>query len=215
MKSIIAFAAIFLVCVLIGYQLLTRPKPLPIYNPNQVNTKLVEKDLQNKSKGHRVGAFSLKNQYGEEITEADYENKVYVADFFFTRCAGICPVMSGNMQKLQTEFLNNEQVKLISHSVTPAMDSVPVLFKYAQKYNASKGKWNITTGSKKHIYELARRNYFAAEGEGDGGMQDFIHTENFVLVDKEKRIRGFYDGTSKASVEELAQDIYILLEEYE
>ena len=182
----------------------------PVYNPSDLNPALVDQSLQGVTTDHTVDPFSLINQNGDTITEKDYEGKIYVADFFFTRCPSICPVMTNNMEKLQIEFLNDKDVKLLSLSVTPEMDSVPVLYDYASKNGAIDAKWNITTGKKKHIYELARKSYFAAVDQGDGGLQDFIHTPNFVLVDKKKQIRGIYDGTKDEEIQRLIKDIRIL-----
>lgn len=192
------------------YSLLTPSKKLPVYNPADINSKLVDKSLINKRSNHKIADFELINQNGKKITHKDYENKIYVADFFFTKCGTICPVMTSNMAKLQDAFLNDKDVKLLSHSVTPLIDSVPVLNAYAKERGIIESKWNITTGAKKHIYELARKSYFAVLDEGDGGLQDFIHTENFVLVDKKRQIRGFYDGTSNEDISRLIKDIRIL-----
>lgn len=183
---------------------------LPVYNPTDFNPKLVDNRLLGISNGHKVAGFTLKNQNGETITEANYKNKIYVADFFFTRCPSICPIMANNMKRLQNVFRENTDVMLLSLSVTPEMDSVPVLHDYAIKNGAMDAKWNITTGDKKHIYDLARKSYFAVVDENDGGLQDFIHTPNFILVDKEQQIRGIYDGTKEEDVNRLIQDISIL-----
>jgi len=196
--------------LLIVFAIWMEKDQLPIYNPADLNPALVDQSMHNISSDHTVAPFSLINQNGDRVTEQDYENKIYVADFFFTRCPSICPVMTNNMEKLQIVFLNDEDVKLLSLSVTPEMDSVPILYDYASKNGALDTKWNITTGNKKHIYELARRSYFAAVDEGDGGLQDFIHTPNFVLVDKEKQIRGIYDGTKDEEIQRLIKDIRTL-----
>ncbi len=193
------------------YHLNSKANSLPIYNPIDINPRLVDESLLNKSKNHTIGQFRLTDQEGNTITQQNFENKIYVADFFFTRCGTICPVMTTNMAVLQNEFKNNNRIKFLSHSVTPIMDSVPVLKTYAQKHGAIAGKWHITTGNKKEIYRLARKNYFAVLDEGDGGVQDFIHTEQFILVDAKKRIRGFYDGTNKQEVAKAIDDIYLLL----
>ena len=153
------------------------------------------------------------NQNGEIITQENFENKIYVADFFFTRCQTICPVMAVNMAELQDHYKNDNEIKFLSHSVTPIMDSVPILKVYADKKGAIDGKWEITTGDKKHIYELARKSYFAVLDEGDGGDQDFIHTEQFILIDKKKQIRGFYDGTDTKEMQRIIDDIEILKKE--
>ncbi|MDP3312821.1 SCO family protein [Lutibacter sp.] len=195
------------------YTLLTPEKKLPIYNPADVNPKLVDENLIHIRRNHNIADFKLINQNGDTITQKDYENTIYVADFFFTRCTTICPIMTNNIGKLQEVFKENNDVKFLSMSVTPEMDSVPVLKTYAIQKGVIDAKWNITTGSKKHIYELARKSYFAVLEEGDGGLQDFIHTENFILVDKKKRIRGYYDGTDNEDMARLRDDIILLLEE--
>jgi len=196
------------------YALLTPEKKLPIYNPADVNPKLVDESLLHIRRNHKVLDFKLINQNGDTITQEDYKNKIYVADFFFTRCMTICPVMTNNMGKLQEVFKEDDDIKFLSHSVTPVMDSVPILKEYAIKKGVIDSKWNITTGTKKHIYELARKSYFAVLDEGDGGLQDFIHTENFVLVDKKRQIRGYYDGTDLDDIQRLIADIKILKNEY-
>jgi protein SCO1/2 len=184
---------------------------LPIYNPSDFVPELVEKNLQNKSEFHTVSDFNLLNQNGDTITQKDYENKIYVADFFFTSCRTICPIMTNNMSKIQQEFIDDDSVMLLSLSVTPEIDNVSVLRDYANKKKVNDHKWNVTTGNKKHIYELARKSYFAVVERGDGGLQDFIHTPNFILIDKKKQIRGIYDGTNNEDVERIINDIKILL----
>ena len=185
-------------------------KPLPIYNPANFNPKLVDKSLQNKSEYHTVSDFSLINQNGETITQEDYKNKIYIADFFFTRCETICPIMTDNMVEIQEEFLNDIDIMFLSLSVTPEIDSVQILREYANKKGVIDTKWNITTGDIKHIYELARKSYFAVVERGDGGLQEFIHTPKFILVDKKKQIRGIYDGTNDDDIKKIIEDIKIL-----
>jgi protein SCO1/2 len=148
------------------------------------------------------------------ITQEDYKDKIYVSDFFFTTCQTICPIMTHNMAKIQKEFNEDDSVMLLSHSVTPEIDSVTVLRDYADRKGVVDVKWNVTTGDKKHIYELARKSYFAVVDEGDGGVQDFIHTENFILVDKKRQIRGYYDGTQDEEMDRLITDIKTLQKEY-
>lgn len=166
-------------------------------------------------KNHKVGEFSLTDQGGQPVTPTDFEGKIYVTDFFFVTCPTICPKMTDQMLRVYEEFNENSDILFLSHTVMPEEDSVPVLKEYADKFNISSEKWKLVTGDKKQIYDLARKTYFAAVTEGDGGVDDFIHTENFVLVDKDKRLRGFYDGTSKKDVDRLIKDIYTLLAEYE
>lgn len=188
---------------------------LPVFNPSDFNPELVDVSLQNGIADHTVADFELLNQNGKTITQKDYENKIYVTDFFFTRCPSICPVMSNNMEKLQNTFLEEAAVMFLSVSVTPELDSVPILKQYAEKHGVIDSKWNITTGDKKHIYNLARKSYFAVVNEGDGGLQDFIHTPNFILVDRQKQIRGVYEGTKNEEIERLIGDIKVLVANHE
>ena len=185
-------------------------KVLPIYNPSDFKPELVDKSLLNKNINHTVGNFSLINQNGDHVTQENYKDKIYVADFFFTRCPSICPIMTNNMVKIQKAFLNDDGIMLLSLSVTPEIDSISVLKEYALKKGVIDKKWNITTGNKKHIYNLARKSYFAVVEKGDGGLQDFIHTPNFILIDKEKQIRGIYDGTNSKDIKRIIEDIKIL-----
>ena len=203
---------IYLCFILIGLSSCNQDskKQLPIYNPVDFKPKLVDKSVRNVSKNHTVADFSLTNQNGNNITNKDYENKIYVVDFFFTSCPSICPIMTNNMVKIQDEFISNDDIMLLSMSVTPDIDNVQVLKKYAIEKEVNDSKWNITTGSKKHIYELARKSYFAVVEQGDGGLQDFIHTPNFILIDTKKQIRGIYDGTDDDEISRLIKDIKIL-----
>ncbi len=185
-------------------------KQLPILNPVDFNPKYVDKSIQNVNKNHTVKDFNLINQNGKKTTSKDYENKIYVVDFFFTRCPSICPIMTDNMKKVQDEYIDNDDIMLLSMSVTPEIDDIEVLKDYAIEKGVNDSKWNITTGSKKHIYELARKSYFAVVDQGDGGLQDFIHTPNFILVDTKKQIRGIYDGTEDNEILRLIKDINIL-----
>ena len=209
------FLALFsLVALPVFYQLLKVDQKLKIYNPADVNPRLVDESLRHVQKNHTIANFELINQNGETITHQDYQDKIYVADFFFTRCQTICITMAFHMSELQEEYKDDDDILFLSHSVTPVMDSVSVLKAYAESKGVIDGKWNVTTGSKKHIYELARKSYFAVVDEGNGDENDFIHTEQFVLVDKERRIRGYYDGTEKEDMEKLKKDISVLKEEY-
>jgi protein SCO1/2 len=196
------------------YHLLKVDKKLKVYNPADVNPSLVDVSLKHITKDHTILNFKLINQNGEIITNNNYKNKIYVADFFFTRCTNICIAMAYNMSELQEYYKNDTDIMFLSHSVTPVIDSVSVLKEYAVNKGVIDAKWNVTTGSKKHIYELARKSYFAVLEDGDGGENDFIHTEQFVLVDKERRIRGYYDGTEKKDMEKLKKDMVLLKLQY-
>lgn len=192
------------------YNALQPKKRLPIYQPNMVNAELVDSTLQHVKKYHRIVDFSLLNQNGDTITQENYRDKIYVADFFFTTCPTICPIMTANLVEVQAALANDPEVLLLSHSVTPEIDSVAQLKKYAIEKGVNDAKWNLVTGDKKQIYELARKSYLAVQEDGDGGPFDMIHTENFILVDKQRRIRGFYDGTKEEEMDRLLSDIEIL-----
>ncbi len=202
------------IIIYLFYTALTPKKTLPIYQPAMVNAELVDSTLQYVKKYHSIANFSLTNQNGETITQENYKNKIYIADFFFTTCPTICPIMTKNMGEIQSKIVKDTNVLLLSHSVTPDIDSVAQLKKYALEKGVIDTKWNLVTGSKKEIYELARKSYLAVKTDGDGGPYDMIHTENFILVDKEKRIRGFYDGTKTEDIEKLLSDLEILKKTY-
>ena len=183
---------------------------MPIYQPSMVNTELVDSTMQYIRKYHKVADFKLINQNGDTVTQENYKGKIYVADFFFTTCQTICPIMTDHMKKIQEEFKDDDEVLLLSHTVTPKIDSVEQLRKYADKKGIIDSKWNLVTGDKKQIYELARKSYFVVKNQGNGGPYDMIHTENFALIDNQRRIRKFYDGTNPDAIEELIEDIATL-----
>ena len=196
------------------YSALKPKKVLPIYQPSMVNYELVDSTLQHVKKYHKIAPFSFENQNGKTITQDDYEGKIYIADFFFTTCPTICPKMTANMGSIQEEILNDSTVMLLSYSVTPKIDSVQQLKKYAIEKGINDEKWNLLTGNKKEIYTMARKSYLVVKEDGDGGPYDMIHTENFILVDPKKRIRGFYDGTDTLAMRELLIDLEILKDEF-
>ncbi len=210
----IVFFILSAIILSLFYNALQPKKILPIYNPAMVNSELVDSTIRYIKKYHTISDFSLTNQNGKTITQKDYEDKIYVADFFFTTCPTICPIMTKNMAVFQQHIINDDDVLLLSHSVTPQIDSVAQLKKYALEKGVVDRKWNLVTGDKKQIYELARKSYLAVKTDGDGGPYDMIHTENFILVDKKRRIRGFYDGTKEEDIEKLLEDLKILKASY-
>jgi len=193
------------------YTILKPVRVLPIFEPNSVNAELVDSTIRYVKKYHTIGDFELTNQNGKTITQADYKDKIYVADFFFTTCQTICPVMTDHMVEIQEKLKKDNEVLLLSHTVTPEIDTVAQLKRYAQKKGINDAKWNLVTGDKKEIYNLARKSYLAAKETEN--PYDLVHTENFVLVDKKKRIRGFYDGTDSESIDQLLEDIKVLKKE--
>ena len=203
------FLIFAIIAVNIFYSIL-KPKPsLPIYQPAEVNAKLVDTSIVHKIKYHTISDFNLINQNGDTITQDFYNDKIYVADFFFTTCQSICPIMTKNMKEIQEKLINDKEILLLSHSVTPEIDSVGQLKKYAIANEINDHKWNLVTGDKKQIYNLARKSYLAVE-DSPLGDYDMIHTENFMLIDKNKQIRGFYNGTLDAEITRLLADIEIL-----
>ena len=203
------FAVFSIIAISIFYSILKPKDTLPIYQPAQVNAKLVDTSVAHRIKYHTISDFNLINQNGDTITQAFYDNKIYVADFFFTTCQSICPVMTKNMKKVQDKLINDKEILLLSHSVTPEIDSIEQLKKYAIANQINDDKWNLVTGDRKQIYNLARKSYLAVE---DNPLReyDMIHTENFMLIDKKNQIRGFYDGTLESEISRLLDDIEIL-----
>ncbi|MEM5563488.1 SCO family protein [Psychroserpens sp. AS72] len=210
----IVLAIVSTVIIYFIYSALAIEKPLPIYQPNRVDASLVDSTIQHKKKYHKISDFKLVNQNGETITQDNYKDKIYVADFFFTTCQTICPIMTDQMVRVQNEILYDDEVMLLSHSVTPEIDSVAQLKRYAIEKGVIDKKWNLVTGDRKQIYDLARKSYLVVKDDNseDYGM---IHTENFALIDKDKQIRGLYNGISSTSVDSLIQDIKRLKKEYQ
>ncbi|MDA0780490.1 MAG: SCO family protein [Bacteroidetes bacterium] len=211
----LAFVLLVLSIIIVGlfYTALKPKEVLPVFQPAMVTPELVDESIQFVKKYHTIAPFSMTNQNGETITEKEYDNTIYVADFFFTTCPSICPIMTKNMHTLQEKLIDLPEVKLLSFSVTPQIDSVAQLKRYALKNKVDETRWNLVTGKKKEIYELARKSYLVVKDDGDGGPYDMIHTENFVLVDKQKRIRGFYDGTQLEAMDDILRDIELLVSE--
>jgi len=214
--KLIGFTMLVLSAIIIAvfYSILSPDKVLPIYQPDNVNAEMVDTTIQHHKKYHHIADFSLVNQNGKTITQEDYQDKIYVADFFFTTCQTICPIMTRNMHEIQQEIMADTEVMLLSHTVTPEIDTVAQLKRYAEEKGINASKWNLVTGDKKQIYELARKSYLAVKDNGFGGPFDMIHTENFMLIDKERQIRGYYDGTSSEDIDRLLKDIIILKASY-
>jgi len=209
-KKFAIVMAILSAVILYTFYTLMQPAPsLPIYQPTMVDNTLVDSTVQFVKKYHKIADFELVNQNGDTITQDDYPG-IYVADFFFTTCQTICPIMTEHMVQIQEKLKDDPSVKLLSHTVIPATDTVAQLKRYALEKGVNDSKWNLVTGPKKEIYDLARKSYLAVKTQGDGGKYDMIHTENFMLIDSKKRIRGYYDGTDPEAIEELLEDIAIL-----
>ena len=164
---------------------------------------------------HFIPDFEFTNQFNEKVTQETLKNKIYVTEYFFTTCQSICPVMNTNLERVYKEFKDNPEFMIVSHTVDPEMDSVPVLMEYAKKHGVVSKKWLFLTGQKPKLYDIARKGYLLNAEEGTGDADDFIHTQNFALIDKEKHIRGFYDGTDSLEINRLIQEVKLLVKEYD
>jgi protein SCO1 len=195
----------------------TEEEKLPVINPIDLEDEMVDPELLRVGYGHRVGDFSFTDQEGSTFTQAEVKDKVFVVEYFFTTCKTICPVMNVQMSRVHEKFKEKENFKILSFTVDPETDDVAQMKRYADEHEANSNCWHFLTGSRADLYRLARRSFFVlkpaeAENQGDVGS-DFIHTNNFVLVDKQMRIRGYYDGTSAKEVDKLIHDIEILLKQ--
>ncbi|MBA3682735.1 MAG: SCO family protein [Bacteroidetes bacterium] len=164
---------------------------------------------------HFIPDFEFTNQFGQKVTQQDLKDKIYVTEYFFTTCQSICPVMNTNLERVYKEFKDKPEFMIVSHTVDPETDSVSVLMDYAKKHGVISNKWLFLTGEKPKLYDIARKGYLLNAEEGKGDEDDFIHTQNFALIDKEKHIRGFYDGTDSLEINRLIQEVKLLLKEYD
>lgn len=187
---------------------------LPYYNDESFTPQWLTPDSEEEKAFHKIPDFKLVNQLGDTVSQKTFDNKIYITDFFFTTCPGICLKMTGNMQKIQEEFIDDSNILLLSHSVTPSIDSVSVLKTYADKNGIIDSKWHLVTGDKTEIYNLGRNQYFVENDLGiPKDVNDFLHTENFLLIDKNKHIRGIYNGLNRASIAQLITDVKLLKSE--
>ncbi|MDF9799313.1 protein SCO1/2 [Catalinimonas alkaloidigena] len=184
---------------------------LPYYDEATFTPKWYDSEGLVPQDFHKIPEFSLINQLGDSVSEKLLDGKITIVDFFFTSCPGICPKMTGNMTLVQEEFLNDDHIMILSHSVTPEHDSVSVLKDYAIEKGVVDGKWHLLTGDRKEIYMLGRSEYFVEEDLGlVKSPDDFLHTENFILVDANRHIRGIYNGLNKTAINQLIADIKTL-----
>ncbi|WP_324027288.1 SCO family protein [Maribacter sp. BPC-D8] len=192
----------------------SRVEYLPYYSDESFTPHWITPNSEEEKQFHKISDFKLVDQLGDTLTQKSFENQIYITDFFFTSCPGICLKMTNNMTKVQEAFLDNPDVAILSHSVTPSIDSVSVLKTYAEKNGVIDSKWHLVTGDKTEIYNLGRNEYFVENDLGiPKDINDFLHTENFLLIDKNKHIRGIYNGLNRASVAQLITDVNALLEE--
>lgn len=223
-RRVVIFLGITIIAIVVTYFVAFNDfekETLPILSPRDINPELVDSSLHNRGIGtegiyHQISPFNLVDQHGLEVSENDIENKVIVVDFFFVSCGSICPIMTKNLKRVHDFYKKNHNVLILSHTVWPEMDSVSVLNNYANEHDANYETWRFLTGDKKELYRLARKDYMVVPAINDpnyqhGSEADFIHTENVVLIDKKKRIRGYYDGTDENEMKKLVSDIGKLL----
>ncbi|MEP0262472.1 SCO family protein [Dokdonia sp.] len=204
-----------IIMTLIYSQLKPQPR-LAYIKAKDLNRALVDSTLQDSKRKQRIGDFSLINQNNDTITQDYYKGKIYIADFFFTTCQTICPIMTEHMVEIQQELKNDPEIKLLSHSVIPTYDTPEILKQYATQKGVDDNRWNLVTGSQKEIFTLARKHYLAVQDiPGTEDDLDMVHTENFMLIDKKGYIRGYYDGTKDEAILNLLKDIEVLKMEYE
>jgi len=209
-----AILAVFFLGIFFSIRIQTPDFTLPILNPNDLNPGLVDESLQSKGIDHTVAPFSLISQNGMEITQDDVENHIRIVNYFFTTCPGICLDMAKSLRKVQSKYIDNDAIKIMSHSAMPEYDTPKVLKNYAEVNDVDSNRWILLTGEPDLINNLARTSYFTVLKEGEGWDEhSFIHTENLVLVDHKGRLRGYYDGTSENDTDLLIDHIAVLLEE--
>ena len=205
---------VFSLGIFLSIRIQTPDFTLPILNPNDLNPGLVDESLQSKGIDHTVAPFSLISQNGMEITQDDVENHIRIVNYFFTTCPGICLDMAKSLRKVQSKYIDNDAIKIMSHSAMPEYDTPKVLKNYAEVNDVDSNRWILLTGEPDLINNLARTSYFTVLKEGEGWDEhSFIHTENLVLVDHKGRLRGYYDGTSENDTDLLIDHIAVLLEE--
>ncbi|WP_299529205.1 SCO family protein [Ulvibacterium sp.] len=195
-------------------EVVSRVATLPYYTDTSFTPQWLAQNSDSIFGLHQIAPFQLINQLGDTVTQKTFTGKIYVADFFFTSCPGICPKMTANMALVQEAFKEDKSVLLLSHSVTPEYDSVPILRTYADAKGVIPNKWHLVTGERNIIYDLGRYAYFVEEDLGvPKGENDFLHTENFILVDKNRHIRGIYNGLNMTAIAQLIADIKTLKKE--
>lgn len=192
----------------------TETESLPYYNSAEFTPHWIKPYSKELEDFHKIPSFSFTNQEGKKITDRSFENKIYVAGFFFSTCPGICPMIRSKLVNVQNEFIDDPKVSILQHSIRPTTDTPEVLKKYADEHGIKSGKWNLVTGDKDTIYGLAKRSYFASEDLGNiQNTDDFLHTESLLLIDQNRHIRGIYNGMNSSSVAYLISDIKALKEE--
>ena len=207
----ISISAILVFSVFMVLGSVQAAEQLPYYNSEDFAPRWLEPNDKALQAFHTVPAFRFTNQNGKTITDANYKNKIYVASFFFTTCQGICPRLTSKLSLVQKAFLGDNQVRILSHSVMPDVDTVNALKQYAKAHKINSDTWDLVTGKKAAIYAIAKSAYFASEDMGQPeAAGDFLHTEKLLLIDQNKRIRGVYNGMAESAITDLIADIKTL-----
>jgi protein SCO1/2 len=199
--------------IFIGWYFVSKKSSEPIRYLEYFEPK---NSIKSSSSGHHtIPDFEFINQDGQKFNKQNVKNKIYVTEYFFTTCKSICPIMNTNLERVYAAFKNREDFLILSHTVEPEIDSVKILKEYSKLHKVTDNRWQFVTGDKKQLYNMARKGYLLNDENGNGDEDDFIHTQNFALVDKDFHIRGFYDGTDSKEIDRLIQEIKLLLQEYD
>ena len=211
LKTVLTYSLVFLI---VSCQNKKHTNVLPYYNTANFDPHFLSSDQAEKQINHRIADFKMTDQYGHTFTQKDIEGKIHIANFFFTSCGSICPKMTNNLIAIQDIIKKEDDIVLLSYSVTPWKDSIPVLKEFAKEYHITSPNWHLLTGKKEAIYNLARKSYFAEENLGfSKDTSEFLHTEHILLIDKNKKIRGIYNATLELEIQQLIKDIHLLKEE--
>lgn len=195
-----------------GWSMSALAADLPYYNSAEFTPHWLSQDDPTLAEFHKIGSFELANQFGETVSSADVAGRIYVASFFFSTCPGICPAIRSKLSQVQAHFANDSELLILSHSIRPEIDTPEILRAYAESNNVVGERWHLLTGERQALYHLARNSYFANEDLGEvQSNDDFLHTESLLLIDRNGRIRGVYNGLSTSSVGHLIADIEQLL----
>ncbi len=211
MKYVIYCCAIWLLIASCN----TKKERLPILGRTEIKNVTFEGKVKADTVYHSIRDFSFTDQDGNTVTQDTFKDKIYVADFFFTTCPTICPIMKTQMLRVYEKYKDNPNLLILSHTIDPKHDSVSVLHDFAGRLGVISSKWHFVTGDQDDIYDIGQNYYMVSSLEDPDEPGGYIHSGAFLLIDKARRIRGIYDGTDKEKVETLLQDIDRLLEEYD
>lgn len=208
------YSLCFFALILIGCAT-PKEENLPIMGRKEITEKEVNGEMIADTVYHQIGDFSFINQDSVEVTHDTFKNQIYIADFFFTSCPTICPIMKTQMLRVYDTIQNIDDVKILSHTIDPEYDTVALLKDFAERLGVSSDRWHFVTGEQQKIYEMGQRSYMVTALEDSNEPGGFVHSGAFILVDKERRVRGLYDGTKVDQVDRLIRELAVLRREYE